>query len=118
MRRRDARAALARVPERPPTIARLRPQIDSARGVGVTVDELDRNHVLLTYDARDRDQWLALDELYDAARDHATIEGDWSFEASPNNWMVIHFDYGVCGVDPRARAAQDAEGPGPDDPAP
>jgi hypothetical protein len=73
----------------------------------VTVDQLDPKHVLLTYDARDLDQWLALDELYDAARDLSTIDGDWAFEAAPNNWMVIHFDYGVCGVDPRTHATQD-----------
>ena len=98
LRQRGARAALARVPERPPAFEMIRPQVDMARRAGVTVDELDAQHVLLTYDARDREQWLAVDELYDAAYPRSTIEADGSFDSAPGNWMVIHFDYGACGM--------------------
>ena len=97
LRHRSARAALARVPERPGGLSVIRPQIDVARQAGVTVDELDGQHVLLMYDARDRDHWLAVDEVYDAAYRRSTIEGDGSFDSAPRNWMVIHFDYGACG---------------------
>ena len=98
LRQRGARAALARVPERPPALMVVRPQVEVARRAGVTVDELDGHHLLLTYDARDRDQWLAVDELYDAAYRRSTIEADGSFDSAPGNWMVIHFDYGACGM--------------------
>ena len=96
--RRSDRAALARVPDRPPAVSLIQPQIDSARRVGVTVNELDGQHVRLIYDARDRDAWLAIDELYDAVRGRSTIEGDWSFDSAPSNWLIIHFDYGACGL--------------------
>lgn len=98
LRHRSDRAALARVPDRPPAVSLIQPQIDSARRVGVTVDELDRQHVRLKYDARDRDAWLAVDDLYDAVRGRSTIEGDRSFGSAPSNWLVIHFDYGACGL--------------------
>jgi hypothetical protein len=97
LRHRGARAALARVPERPPAVAVIRPQIDVARQVGVTVDELDALHVVLTYDARDRDHWLAVDAIVDAVRGRSTIEGDGSFDSAPENWILVHFDYGACG---------------------
>ena len=97
LRHRGARAALARVPERPPAVSVIRPQIENARQVGVTVEELDGQHVRLTYDARDRDHWLAVDEVSDAAYSRSTIEGDRSFDSAPSNWIVIHFDYGACG---------------------
>jgi hypothetical protein len=64
--------------------------------VGVKADAFDPQHILLNYDARNRDQWLAVDRLQDAARSRSTIEGDWSFTSAPDNWMVIHFDYGAC----------------------
>ena len=67
LRQRGSRAVLARVPERPPAHLMIRPQVEMARGAGVAVDELDAHHVLLPDDARDRDQWLAVDEVYDAA---------------------------------------------------
>jgi hypothetical protein len=91
--------AVARVPERPSAISVIRPQIEIARGVGVTVDELDRQHILLNYDARDRDQWLAADEIYDAVYTRSTTEGDRSFDSAPRNWLLVHFDYGACGLD-------------------
>jgi len=97
LRHRSGRAALARVPDRPPAVLLIQPQLDSARRVGVTVDELDGQHVRLNYDARDRDAWLAVDELCDALRGRSTIEGDRSFESAPSNWLMIHFDYGACG---------------------
>ena len=111
MRQRDARAALARVPERPPALLVIRPQVEMARRAGVTIDELDGHHVLLTYDARDRDQWLAVDALHDAAYPRSTIEADGSFDSAPGNWMVIHFDYGACGMtrtDPPPTATGDS----------
>ena len=77
----------------------IRPQIEIARGVGVTVDELDNQHVMLNYDARDRDHWLAVDEICDAVYTRSTIEGDSSFDSAPRNWLLIHFDYGACGFD-------------------
>ena len=67
LRHRSARAALARVRERPPALSVIRRQVGIARQVGVTVDEIVGQHVLLMYDARDRDHWLAVDEVYDAA---------------------------------------------------
>ncbi len=99
LRQRSARVAVARVPERPSAISMIRPQIEIARGVGVTVDELDRQHVILTYDARDRDHWLAADEICDAVYTRSTIEGDRSFDSAPRNWLLVHFDYGACGLD-------------------
>jgi hypothetical protein len=96
LRRRGARAARARVPERPAPISLIRPHIEAARVAGVRVAELDRQHVLLSYDARNRDQWLAVDRLHDAARSRSTIEGDSSFASAPGNWIVIHFDHGAC----------------------
>ena len=98
LRPRGARVALARVPERQSALLMVRPQVEMARRAGVAVDELDEQHLLLTYDARDRDQWLAVDELYDAAYVRSTIEADGSFDSAPRNWMVIHFDYGACGM--------------------
>lgn len=98
MRQRGARAALARVPERPSALLVIRPQVEMARHAGVTVDEPDGHHLLLTYDARDRDQWLAVDGLYDAAYPRSTIEADGAFDSAPGNWMIIHFDYGACGM--------------------
>ena len=96
LRHRGARAALARVAERPPAIALIRPQVEIARQFGVNVEELDEQHVRLTYDARDHDHWLAVDALWEAVYRRSMIEGDGSFDSSPSNWMVIHFDYGAC----------------------
>ena len=99
LRQRSARVAVARVPERPAAISMIRPQIEMARGVGVVIDEFDGEHVMLTYDARDRDHWLATDEIYDAVYTRATIEGDRSFESAPRNWLLVHFDFGACSSD-------------------
>jgi hypothetical protein len=113
LRRRSHRAALARVPDRPPAVSVIQPQIDSARQVGVTVEELDRQHVRLNYDARDRDAWLAVDELDDAVRGRGTIEGDQSFESAPSNWLIIHFHYGSCELKLRPGAVENAHNSGP-----
>jgi hypothetical protein len=99
--RRSDRVAIARVPDRPPAVSLIQPQIQSARGAGVMVHEVDGQHVRLIYDARDRDAWLAVDELLDVVRGRATIEGDRFFESGPRNWVVIHFDYGACGLNLR-----------------
>lgn len=96
LRNRRTRAALARVPDRPTPLSMLRPQLDAARSVGVKADVFDPRHILVNYDARNRDQWLAVDRLHEAARSRSTIEGDWSFASAPNNWIVVHFDYGAC----------------------
>lgn len=96
LRNRRSRAALARVPERPAPVSVIRPHLDAARVVGVHADELDARHVLLSYDARNREQWLAVDQVREATLSSSTIEGDRSFESAPNNWVVIHFDYGAC----------------------
>ena len=101
LRQRSARVAVARVPERPSAISMIRPQIEIARRVGVTVDELDNQHVMLNYDARDRDHWLAAEELFDAVYMRSTIEGDTSFDSAPRNWLLVHFDYGACGLERR-----------------
>ncbi|MGQ0608500.1 MAG: hypothetical protein ACT4OQ_08570 [Chloroflexota bacterium] len=98
LRRRNDRAALARVPDRPPAVSLIQTQIDSARRVGVMVEELDGQHLRLNYDARDRDAWLAVDELDDAVRGRSTSEGNRSFDSAPSNWLIIHFDYGACGL--------------------
>ena len=74
----------------------IQPQIEMARQAGVTVDVVDERHVKVNYDARDREAWLAVDELSDAARGRSTIEGDWSFTSAPDNWLIIHFDFGAC----------------------
>ena len=97
LRHRSGRAAMARVPDRPAPISLIGPQIEAARAVWIAVEEQDRHHVRLEYDARDRDQWLAVDQLLDVAYTRSTVEGDRSFESAPNNWIVIHFDYGACG---------------------
>ena len=99
LRQRSARVAVARVPARPTAISMIRPQIETARGVGVTVDELDGQHLMLTYDARDRDHWLAAEDIYDAVYMRSTIESDRSFDSAPGNWLLVHFDYGACGLD-------------------
>ena len=99
LRHRTDRAALARGPIRPPALSLIQPQIESARQAGVMVDVLDERHVKVRYDARDREAWLAVDELYDAAQGRSTIEGDWSFTSAPDNWLLIHFDYGACRPD-------------------
>jgi hypothetical protein len=109
LRHRCDRAARARVPDRPPAVSLVEAQIDGARRVGVTVDELDGQHVRLKYDARDRDAWLAVDALYDAVRGRSTIEGDWSFDSAPSNWLIIHFDYGSCGFKLRPDLLEDLE---------
>ena len=75
----------------------------------MTVDELDGQHVRLKYDARDRDAWLAVDELYDAVRGRSTIEGDWSFDSAPSNWLIVHFDYGSCEFKLRPDLLEDLE---------
>jgi hypothetical protein len=87
----------------------IEPHIDNARRVGVTVDALDGQHVRLNYDARDRDAWLAVDELCDAVRGRSTIEGDWSFDSGPSNWLIIHFDYGSCELKLRPELLENPE---------
>jgi len=105
LRHRRDRAALARVPERPPAVSLIERHIDRARRVGVSVEELDGQHVRLNYNARDREAWLAVDELTDAVRWRSTIEGDWSFDSAPSNWLIIHFDYGSCELKLRSESA-------------
>lgn len=99
LRQQSARVAAARVRERPAAISTIRPQIEIARAVGVMVDELDGQHLMLNYDARDRDHWLAADEIWDAVYTRSTIEGDGSFDSAPRNWLLVHFDYGACALD-------------------
>jgi hypothetical protein len=113
LRHRSDRAALARMPDRPPAVTLIRPQIDSARRVGVTVDELDGQHVRLDYDARDRDAWLAVDDLHDAVGGRFTIEGDRSFDSAPRNWLIFHLHYGACGLKPRPGVAENGRMSGP-----
>jgi hypothetical protein len=113
LRHRRDRAALARVPDRPPAVSLIRPQIESALRVGVTVDELDGLHVRLEYDARDRDAWLAVDDFYDAVRGRFRIEGDRSFESAPGNWLVFHFHYGACGLTLRPSVPENGRNSGP-----
>ncbi len=113
LRHRRDRAALARVPDRPPAVSLIQRQIESARQVGVAVDELDAQHVRLHYDARDRDAWLAVDDLCDAVRGRSTVEGDRSFESAPGNWLVIHFDYGACGLELRPGVPENGRNSGP-----
>lgn len=96
LRHRSDRAALARGPNRPPVLSLIQPQMERARQAGVMVDVVDERHVKLNYDARDREAWLAVDELSDAVRSRSTIEGDWSFTSAPDNWLIIHFDFGAC----------------------
>jgi hypothetical protein len=91
------RRALARIPERPSAIARVQPLLDRARDAGIVVEELDAQHVRLRYDSRLRDQWLIVDEVFEAVRDHATVAGDGQTDAAPDNWMIVHFDFGSCG---------------------
>lgn len=94
----DRRAELARVPERPRGVNRVQPLLDAARAAGVSVEELDEEHVRLRYDARERDQWLAIEAIYEAVHDHASLEGDGHTDAAPDNWMVVHFDFASCGT--------------------
>ena len=96
-RNRRARADLARVPRRPPPVSTIRSLLNDARSVGVRVEEVDEHHVWVAYDARDRDHWLAVDAVYDAVRVRSLVEGDGAFPSGPDNWMLIHFDYGACG---------------------
>ena len=93
----DRRAELARVPHRPRGVSRIQPLLDAARAAGVLVEELDDEHVRLSYDARERDQWLAAEDVYEAVHEQASLEGDGRTEAAPDNWMAIHFDYSTCG---------------------
>ena len=93
----DRRAELARVPERPRGVSRIQTLLDSAQAVGIWVEELDEEHVRLSYDARERDQWLAAEAIYEAVHEHASLEGDGRTEAAPGNWMAIHFDFATCG---------------------
>jgi len=94
----DRRAELARVPERPRGVNRIQPLIDAARAAGVSIEELDEDHVRLRYDARERDQWLAIEDIYEGVHEHATLEGEGRTEAAPDNWMVVHFDFSSCGT--------------------
>ena len=91
------RAELARVPERPRGVSRIQPLLDAARAAGVVVEDIDEDHVRLSYDARERDQWLAAEDVYEAVHEHASLEGDGRTEAAPDNWMAIHFDFSTCG---------------------
>ncbi len=71
--------------------------LETARAAGVQVEEIDEEHVRLRYDALERDQWLALEAIYEAVHEHASLEGDGHTDAAPNNWMVVHFDFASCG---------------------
>jgi hypothetical protein len=93
----DRRAELARIPERPKGVNRIQPLLDTAREAGVAVEEIDEEHVRLRYDARMRDQWLAVEAIYDAVQELASLEGDGLTDAAPDNWMVVHFDFASCG---------------------
>jgi hypothetical protein len=104
LRSRSDRAAFARGPARPPALSLVQPQIESARRAGVTVEVPDQLHVHLRYDARDREAWLAVDDLADAVRGRSTVEGDWSFSSAPDNWLVIHFDSEACKLETRRPA--------------
>lgn len=92
----DRRAELARVPERPRGVNRIQPLLETAREAGVSVEELDEDHVRLRYDALERDQWLAVEAIYDAVQELASLEGDGHTDAAPHNWMGIHFDFSSC----------------------
>ena len=72
----------------------------------MTVDEVDGEHGMLTYDARNRDHWLAADQGYYAVYTRSTIEGDRFFDSAPRNWLLVHFDYGACGLDGIGRAEE------------
>ncbi|MEP7082315.1 MAG: hypothetical protein ABI841_04980 [Chloroflexota bacterium] len=78
-------------------MSKIQPQLDAARAAGVTVEDIDEDHVRLSYDARERDQWLAAEDVYEAVHELASLEGDGRTEAAPNNWMAIHFDFSTCG---------------------
>lgn len=93
----DRRAELARVPERPRGVSRIQPLLEAAQAAGVVVEDIDEDHVRLSYDARERDQWLAAEDIYEAVHEHASLEGDGRTEAAPDNWMAIHFDFSTCG---------------------
>ena len=99
-RNRRARADFARVAKRPPPLSAIRSLLDGARGAGVGVEEVDEQHLRLAYDARDHDHWLAVDAIYEAVQARSTIEGDPAFLSGPDNWMLIHFDYGTCSPRP------------------
>jgi hypothetical protein len=71
--------------------------LETARAAGVQVEEIDEEHVRLRYDALERDQWLAVEEIYESVHEHASLEGDGHTDAAPNNWMVVHFDFASCG---------------------
>ena len=94
----DRRDQLARVPKRPIGVDRIRPLLEVARAAGVLVEELDTEHVRLRYDAREHDQFIAIDNIYDAVHDQSSLEGDGRFDVAPDNWMVIHLDYATCGT--------------------
>lgn len=91
------RAALSRVPQRRLGVARVEEELERARTAGVAVEVLDDQHVLARYDARIREQWLAIDDLYEAAHHYASVEGADRTEDAPNNWMALHFDLLACG---------------------
>ncbi len=92
----DRRAELARVPERPRGVGKIQPLLDRATAAGALVEEIDEEHVRVRYDARERDQWLVAEDIYEAVHDQASLEGDGRTEAAPDNWMVIHFDFATC----------------------
>lgn len=77
-----------------PDLARV---LEALRASGATVEELDADHVRVLYDASNREQWIAIDDLCDAVAGHATLEGEGLFESAPNNWVAIHFDRATCG---------------------
>jgi len=85
------------VPERPRGVSKIQALLDRASAAGVLVEELDEEHVRLRYDARERDQWLVTEDIYEAVHDNASLEGEGRTEAAPDNWMVIHFDFATCG---------------------
>ena len=76
---------------------RIQSLLDAARGAGIVGEELDDEHVRLSYDARERDQWLVAEDIYEAVHEQASLEGDGRTEAAPDNWMAIHFDFSTCG---------------------
>lgn len=90
-------------PERTPLRQRSTPRpdiaalLDATRQSGATIEQLDDDHVRVLYDASNREQWIAIDDLSDAVAGHAALEGDGMFESAPNNWVVVHFDDATCG---------------------
>ena len=78
---------------------------EAVRASGATVEDLDPDHVRVLYDASNREQWIAIDDLCDAVAGHAALEGEGMFDSAPNNWVAIHFDNAACGESRRPTPA-------------